>query len=187
MADFTKTNNYEEKKGRIYNPYQDLNLNVPIQNLYNLPTSPEHLFIEEATRPHRSWGENLQYYTGIGYLSGAIMGSAKGSIEGLKAAESGDTLKLRVNRVLNSGGHVGGKFGNTFGILGLMFAGLESGVIHMRGQDDFLNTVVAGLGTGAIYKAAAGPRSAAIAGAIGGIAAAVAVGGKQVVKRYVPI
>lgn len=185
MADFTKSNNNEEPKARLYNPYQDLN--IPIQNLYNLPTSPEHLFIEEATRPHRSWGENLQYYTGIGYLSGAIIGGAKGSIEGLKTAESNDTLKLRVNRVLNSGGHVGRKFGNTLGILGLMFAGLESGAIHFRGQDDFLNTVVAGLGSGAIYKASAGPRSAAIAGAIGGIAAAVAVGGKQVVKRFVPI
>lgn len=161
MADFTKSNNNEEPKVRLYNPYQDLN--IPIQNLYNLPTSPEHLFIEEATRPHRSWGENLQYYTGIGYLSGAIIGGAKGSIEGLKTAESNDTLKLRVNRVLNSGGHVGRKFGNTLGILGLMFAGLESGAIHFRGQDDFLNTVVAGLGSGAIYKASAGPRSAAIA------------------------
>ncbi|EXB39194.1 hypothetical protein L484_006162 [Morus notabilis] len=184
MADFTKSNN-DEQSTRLYNPYQDLQ--VPIQNLYNLPTAHEHLFIEEASKPSRSWGENLQYYTGCGYLSGAIMGGAKGSIEGLKSAEPGDTLKLRVNRVLNSGGHVGRRFGNTFGVLGLIFAGLENGVIHFRGRDDLLNTVVAGLGTGALYKAAAGPRSAAIAGAIGGIAAAAAVAGKQVAKRYVPI
>lgn len=175
----------DDQNTRLYNPYQDLQ--VPIRNLYNLPTAPEHLFLEEASKPHRSWGENLQYYTGCGYLSGAIAGGAKGSIEGLKAAEPGDTLKLRINRVLNSGGQVGRRYGNTLGILGLIFAGLESGVIHLRGHDDLLNTVAAGLGTGALYKAAAGPRSAAIAGAIGGIAAAAAVAGKQAVKRYIPI
>jgi len=60
-------------------------------------------------------------------------------------------------------------------------------MIHARGTNDFVNSAVAGLRTGALYRAAAGPRSAAIAGAIGGIAAAAAVGGKQVLKRYVPI
>ncbi|KAE8637482.1 hypothetical protein Csa_007329 [Cucumis sativus] len=121
----------DDRKSRFYHPYQDLH--VPITKLYELPTAPEHLFFEEAARPHRSWGENLQYYTGIGYLSGALFGGARGSIQGLRAAEP------------------------------------------------------AGLGTGAVYKAASGPRSAAIAGAIGGIAAAAAVAGKQAVKRYVPI
>ncbi|KAL5566245.1 hypothetical protein UlMin_029409 [Ulmus minor] len=184
MADHAKPNN-EDQKPRLYNPYQDLHL--PIQNLYNLPTAPEHLFVEEASRRHRSWGENLQYYTGCSYLSGAIIGGSRGSVEGLKAAEPGDSVKLRVNRVLNSGGQTGRRYGNTLGVLGLIFAGLESGFIHFRGRDDLLNTVAAGLGTGALYKAASGPRSAAIAGAIGGIAAAAAVAGKQAVKRYVPI
>lgn len=184
MAD-SRTHSHEDDNQRLYNPYKDLN--VPIRNLYNLPTAHEHLFIEEASKPHRSWGENLQYYTGIGYLSGAVVGGARGTVEGLGAAERGETAKLRVNRVLNSGGQLGRRYGNTLGILGLIFAGLESGAIHLRGRDDLLNTVAAGLGTGAIYKAAAGPRSAAIAGAVGGIAAAAAVAGKHVVKRYVPI
>ncbi|KAI9084802.1 hypothetical protein K1719_033208 [Acacia pycnantha] len=175
----------KEQKTRVYHPYQDLN--VPIQKLYNLPTAPEHLFPEEAARTHSSWGENLQYYTGCGYLSGAMFGAAKGTVQGLKAAEPGDSLKLRVNRVLNSGGQTGRRFGNSLGVLGLIFAGLDSGVIHLRGKDDLLNSVVAGLGTGALYRAAAGPRSAAIAGAIGGIAAATAVAGKQALKRYVPV
>lgn len=174
-----------EQRTRAYHPYRDLN--VPIQKLYNLPTAPEHLFLEEAARTHRSWGENLQYYTGCGYLSGAMFGAAKGTVQGLRAAEPGDSLKLRVNRVLNSGGQTGRRFGNSLGVLGLIFAGLESGVIHLRGKDDLLNSVVAGLSTGALYRAAAGPRSAAIAGAIGGIAAAAAVAGKQALKRYVPI
>lgn len=180
MADPTKHND-DDQKSRLYDPYRDLR--VPFRNLYNLPTAPEHVFVEEASRP----SDNFLYYTGCSYLSGAIIGATKGSIEGLKAAEPGDTLKLRVNRVLNTGGHVARRYGNTLGVVGLIFAGLEFGFIRVRGHDDLLNTVVAGLGTGALYKAAAGPRSAAIAGAIGGIAAAAAVAGKQAVKRYVPI
>lgn len=82
---------------------------------------------------------------------------------------------------------MGRRFGNSVGVIGLVFGGLESVVIHFSGRDDFLNTVVAGLGTGALYKAASGPRSAAIAGAIGGLAAASAVAGRQALKRYVPI
>ena len=38
---------------------------------FRLPSQPEFLFSEEATVHHRSWSENLTYYTGTGYLSGA--------------------------------------------------------------------------------------------------------------------
>ncbi|KAJ4978662.1 hypothetical protein NE237_009442 [Protea cynaroides] len=51
--------------------------------------------------------ENLQYHTGSGYQAGAIVWGAKGSIKGIKYAEAGDTLKLSINRVLNSGGEIG--------------------------------------------------------------------------------
>ncbi|KAG6751742.1 hypothetical protein POTOM_043946 [Populus tomentosa] len=140
-------NDPNDHKYRKYHPYQDL-YNVPAQNLYNLPTSPEFLFHEESLNQRRSWSENLQYYTGTGYLTGAILGGSKGSIEGIRAAEPGESLKLRVNRVLNSGGHAGRKFGNNLGVLGLMFAGIESGLIHWRDTDDLVNTVLAGLSTG---------------------------------------
>ncbi|GLT38813.1 hypothetical protein SLA2020_130350 [Shorea laevis] len=183
MADSSSSNG--EQKYRQYHPYQQFN--IPIQNPYNLPASPEYLFHEEAAKPHRSWGENLQYYTGFGYLSGAVLGGLYGSLRGVREAELGDTLKLRVNRVLNAGGHSGRRFGNSLGVLGLIYAGMESGLVAWRGTDDILNTALAGLGTGALYRAAGGPRSAAIAGAIGGIAAAVVAGGKYAVKRYVPI
>lgn len=186
MADSSSNQNpNKEQNYRQYHPYQQFD--VPIQSLYNLPTSPEFLFHEESLNSRRSWGENLQYYTGSGYLSGAVLGAIKGSVEGLRQAEPSDSLKLRVNRVLNSGGQVGRRFGNSLGVLGLIFAGMESGLIYLRDSDDLLNTVAAGLGTGAIYRAAGGLRSAAIAGAIGGITAAAAVAGKQAVKRYVPI
>ncbi|KAK9060522.1 hypothetical protein SSX86_021226 [Deinandra increscens subsp. villosa] len=170
---------------RLYNPYQDLG--IPAQTLYKLPTSPEYLFQEESIAQRRSWGENLTYYTGIGYLGGAVIGAGKGLKEGVKAFEPADSMKIKVNRILNSSGKYGGKSGNHAGVIGLLYAGMESGMVAIRDTDDIINSVVAGLGTGALYKAAAGPRSAAVAGAIGGIAVGVAVTGKQVLKRYVPI
>ncbi|CAM8949877.1 unnamed protein product [Rhodiola kirilowii] len=170
---------------RLYNPYQDLNL--PTHRLYQLPTSPEFLFQEECKTQRRSWGENLTYYTGLSYLGGAIVGAGKGLVDGVKASEAGDTTKLRVNRILNASGQNGRSFGNRAGVIGLMYAGLESGIVAVRDTDDVINSVVAGLGTGALYKAAAGVRSAAVGGAIGGVVVAALVGGKQVMKRYVPI
>ncbi|PWA42585.1 Mitochondrial inner membrane translocase subunit Tim17/Tim22/Tim23/peroxisomal protein PMP24 [Artemisia annua] len=174
-----------ERNRRLYNPYQDLNL--PTQTLYKLSTSPEYLFQEESIAQRRSWGENLTYYTGIGYLSGAVFGARKGSIEGVKAFEIGDTLKLRVNRVLNAGSLSGRMIGNRAGVIGLLYAGMESGMVAVRDVDDVFNSLAAGLGTGALFKVASGVRSAAFAGAIGGIAVGVAVAGKQAFKRYVPI
>lgn len=57
----------------------------------------------------------------------------------------------------------------------------------VRDEDDLWSSVGAGLATGAIYRAARGVRSAAVAGAVGGLAAAAAVAGKQALKRYVPV
>ncbi|GAB2269206.1 hypothetical protein Dimus_004134 [Dionaea muscipula] len=174
----------ETQSHRLYSPYQDLQ--IPYQTIYQLPTRPEYLFPEESARQRRSWGENLTYYTGCGYLAGAVSGAGKGLVEGVRAFEPGDTTKLRINRVLNASGHAGRVLGNRAGVIGLMFAGLESGIVAVRDTDDVINSVVAGLGTGALYKAASGPRSAAVAGAIGGLAAGLAVAAKHAAKRYVP-
>ncbi|CAA7410896.1 unnamed protein product [Spirodela intermedia] len=170
---------------RQYNPYKDLQ--IPYQTIYNLPTSPEFLFQEESIAQRRSWGENLTYYTGCGYLVGSVGGASKGLFEAVRAAEGGDTLKLRVNRILNTSGQTGRRIGNRLGVIGLMYAGLESGMVLTRDTDDWVNSVVAGLGTGALFKAASGPRSAAVAGALGGLMVGAAVAAKQVAKRYVPI
>lgn len=175
----------QDPSRRLYDPYKDLQ--IPYRSIYDLPTSPEFLFQEESTAQRRSWGENLTFYTGIGYLGGAGIGAALGLYKGIRAAEPGDTLKLRANRILNSSGHEGRRMGNRLGIIGLLYAGMESGMVAARGSDDWINSVIAGLGTGALYKAANGPRSAAIAGALGGLMAGAAMAGKQVLKRHVPV
>jgi len=171
---------------RLYNPYQDLNMHYSYRTLYDLPTSPEFLFKEEELAQRRSWGENLTFYTGVGYLSGAVGGAALGLRDAARGAEPGETAKIRANRVLNSCGSSGRRVGNTLGVIGFMYAGIESAMVAARDRDDWINSVAAGLGTGALFRAANGPRSAVVAGALGGILAAAATGGKQLAKRYVP-
>ncbi|KAG6399836.1 hypothetical protein SASPL_141321 [Salvia splendens] len=116
-------------------------------------------------------GENITYYTGIGYLAGAAQGLATA----VKATEPTDTTKLKINRILNGLGHRGRQIGNRCGVIELMYAGLESGMVTWRDTDDVINSVVAGLATGALYKAASGQRAAALAGALGGVVVGAAV------------
>ncbi|KAK8629200.1 hypothetical protein V6N13_078052 [Hibiscus sabdariffa] len=187
MAHRSDSDSEAEPNTRLYNPYQDLNLQVPVTSLYKLPTSPEFLFAEESLHQRRSWGENLTFYTGSAYLGGSVSGAAVGLFSALKNFEQGDTLKLKINRILNSSGHTGRSWGNRIGVVGLIYAGMESGVIAMTDRDDVWSSVAAGLATGAVCRAARGVRSAAVAGALGGLAAGAVVAGKQVLKRYVPI
>ncbi|XP_010552230.1 PREDICTED: mitochondrial import inner membrane translocase subunit TIM23-1-like [Tarenaya hassleriana] len=172
---------------RLYNPYQNYDLPIKSQYLYKLPTSPEFLFTEEALHQRRSWGENLTFYTGSAYLAGSVSGAASGLFSAVKSFEPGDTTKLKVNRILNSSGHSGRVWGNRIGVIGLIYAGIESGVVAVTDRDDVWSSVAAGLGTGAVYRAARGVRSAAVAGALGAVAAGAAVAGKQIFKRYIPI
>ncbi|CAH8334538.1 unnamed protein product [Eruca vesicaria subsp. sativa] len=176
-----------DENTRLYNPYQNFQVPIKSQYLYKLPTSPEYLFTEESLKQRRTWGENLTFYTGTAYLGGSVTGATVGIFTGVKNFESGDTTKLKINRILNSSGHTGRTWGNRVGIVGLMYAGIESGVVAALDRDDVWTSVVAGLATGAVFRAARGVRSAAVAGALGGLAAGVVVAGKQVVKRYVPI
>lgn len=40
------------------------------KQVFKLPDRPEFLFEEEAAIRRRGWGENLQFYTGLGYITG---------------------------------------------------------------------------------------------------------------------
>ncbi|KAF8084288.1 hypothetical protein N665_0726s0012 [Sinapis alba] len=187
MAANNRSDQESDENTRLYNPYQNFEVPIKSQYLYKLPTSPEYLFTEESLKQRRTWGENLTFYTGTAYLGGSVSGATVGFFTGVKNFESGDTTKLKINRILNSSGHTGRTWGNRIGIIGLMYAGIESGVVAAMDRDDVWTSVVAGLGTGAVFRAARGVRSAAVAGALGGLAAGAVVAGKQVVKRYVPI
>ncbi|KAH7547138.1 mitochondrial import inner membrane translocase subunit TIM23-2 [Ziziphus jujuba] len=188
MAHPTSSSDHErgsDPNTRLYDPYRDLQ--VPSRYLYQLPTSHEFVFVEEAKRQRRSWGDNITFYTGTSCLGGAVAGGASGFVTGVKSFEPGDTTKLRITRILNASGHTGRAWANRLGVIGLMYAAVEGGVNAVRDSDDVWNSVAAGLATGALYRAARGVRSAAVAGALGGALVGVAVTAKQVLKRYVPI
>ncbi|KAJ0257242.1 Mitochondrial import inner membrane translocase subunit TIM23-1 [Hirschfeldia incana] len=177
----------DDESTRLYHPYQNYALPINAQHLYKLPTSPEYLFTEESLKKRRSWGENLTFYAGTAYLGGSVAGAGAGIVSGVKSFECGDTSKIKINRILNSCGHKGRSVGCRIGAVGLIYAGVESGVVEFTDRDDVWTSVVAGLGTGAVFRAARGVRSAAVAGALGGVVAGGVVAGKQVLKRYAHI
>lgn len=57
--------------GRLYDPYDGIGQALGgKKHAFRLPEQPEFVFEEEASVRRRGWTENLQFYTGIGYLSG---------------------------------------------------------------------------------------------------------------------
>ncbi|BAS90536.1 Os04g0566700 [Oryza sativa Japonica Group] len=80
---------------RTYKPDQPEGLTISFRELYDLPTSPEFLFHEEALRSRRTCGEDLTFYTGCGYLVGRAAGAAAGLKRAAEEAERGESMKLR--------------------------------------------------------------------------------------------
>ena len=56
---------------RLYDPYEGISSAIGGKKAaFQLPEGPEFVFQEDAAVHRRGWGENLQFYTGIGYLGG---------------------------------------------------------------------------------------------------------------------
>jgi len=62
---------------RLYDPYEGISTAVGGRKAaFQLPEGPEFVFQDEAAARRRGWGENLQFYTGLGYLGGEWFGLA---------------------------------------------------------------------------------------------------------------
>mmetsp|Transcript_9181 Transcript_9181/g.33646 ORF Transcript_9181/g.33646 Transcript_9181/m.33646 type:complete len:226 (-) Transcript_9181:126-803(-) len=185
---------------RLYNPYAELYGTLPqssLEQVYELPPTPEYLFTEEAKVQRRSVSENLTFYTGTAWLAGAVVGAgysvitdfrksqvavAEGSGAG-GAAAANVGRRFRINQILNSSTG-GAKYGsNAMGMIGLLYAVSESGLAYLRGSDDILNSLGAGLVTGGSYRAPGGPRSAVVGGAVGFVAAGAIAGVQSLMKK----
>ena len=174
---------------RMYSPYAGIAGQFDpsvARQLMELPDAPEFVFSEEATVHRRTWSENLTYVTGVAYVAGALAGGAYGATQGVRQplpAGAGESNKLRVNRVLNASGKVGRTLGNSAGVAGLLFSSLDSFSGHLRETHDSWNTIIAGAGTGALYKAPAGPRAAAVWGGAGALLGVGGIIANAVIER----
>jgi hypothetical protein len=98
----------------MYNPYAGLQHTHPRANRsFRVAQQPEFVFQEEAAVRRRGFGENLGFYTGTGYLGGAVAGGAVGLaqatvLQPLAAVPPlQQTRRLMLNRLLNSAGQTG--------------------------------------------------------------------------------
>ncbi|GKB35550.1 hypothetical protein Tco_0880492 [Tanacetum coccineum] len=100
---------------------------------------------------------------GIGLLyAGALFKAAinvrfaalAGAIEGVRDFEARDTMKLMANMILNEGGLYRRMIENRAGVIRFLVAGIVSEMVAVRDVDDVFNSVAAGLGTKALFKAA---------------------------------
>jgi hypothetical protein len=102
--------NAPEDTGKMYNPYAGLrHVGTGVHPAFRISSQPEFVFQEDASIRRRGFGENLAYYTGAGYLSGAVGGGAVGLAQGISNKPEGVpmTRRLLLNRLLNSTGQTG--------------------------------------------------------------------------------
>lgn len=165
-------------QARLYDPYEGISTAVGGRKAaFQLPEGPEFVFQEEAAARRRGWGENMQFYTGVGYLGGGATGFAIGGFRYLQqpAPEAAlSSLKLKANRLINMSGSLGRRFACASGILGIYFATFESWVFMTADGrlPDAACTAAAGFATAALFRSPRGPKPAAVAGAVGALAAA---------------
>ncbi|GBF94438.1 mitochondrial import inner membrane translocase subunit-like [Raphidocelis subcapitata] len=163
---------------RLYDPYEGISTAVGGRKAaFQLPDGPEFVFQEEAAARRRGWGENLQFYTGLGYLGGGATGFALGGYKFLAQGPTEPALssaKLRANRLINMSGSLGRRFACASAILGLYFASFESYVYHAADGrvPDGACTAAAGFLTAALFRSPRGPKSASVAGLVGAAATA---------------
>ena len=108
-----------------------------------------------------------------------------GTAEGLRTAPS-NKLRIRLNSVMNKAGLRGSRAGNALGTLAMVFTccewaltdGLE--LERYTGGNPDASLIGASVAAGMLYKATQGPKTVALAGALGGTMAIAAAAGRQV-------
>ncbi|KAN0062482.1 Mitochondrial import inner membrane translocase subunit tim23 [Thecaphora frezii] len=131
-------------------------------------TAPSSLEGGRTAVPSRGWSDDLCYGTGTTYLSGLAIGGLLGAREGLSRPLGVDnpTFRLRLNAVLNQVTRRGSFFGNSAGVVALIYNLADAAIDAARGKHDIYGAVVAGGMSGALFKCTAGVRPMATASAI---------------------
>ncbi|KAJ1017723.1 hypothetical protein NDA16_005042 [Ustilago loliicola] len=131
--------------------------------------------------PSRGWSDDLCYGTGTTYLSGLAIGGLLGAREGFFRPLGVDnpTFRLRLNAVLNQVTRRGSFFGNSAGVVALIYNLVDASIDGVRGKHDIYGAVAAGGLSGALFKCTAGARPMALASGIMMAAAATWTTAKQ--------
>ncbi|GAC94936.1 hypothetical protein PHSY_002509 [Pseudozyma hubeiensis SY62] len=118
--------------------------------------------------PSRGWSDDLCYGTGTTYLSGLAIGGLLGAREGFFRPLGVDnpTFRLRLNAVLNQVTRRGAFFGNSAGVVALIYNLVDASIDGVRGKHDIYGAVAAGGLSGALFKCTAGVRPMAVASTI---------------------
>ncbi|XP_055712663.1 mitochondrial import inner membrane translocase subunit Tim23 [Phlebotomus papatasi] len=128
---------------------------------------PEFIFPEGASK-QRGRFELAFSQIGSSVMAGAAIGGAAGLYNGIKATNlANQTGKLRRTQLLNHVMKQGSATANTLGTIAVMYSGFGVLLQWARGEDDEINTVLAGTTTGLLYKSTAGLRKCAIGGGVG--------------------
>ncbi|GMG23127.1 unnamed protein product [Ambrosiozyma monospora] len=136
--------------------------------------------------PSRGWTDDLCYGSGAVYVLGLTTGGLKGFNEGLKQIANNQRLeyqpfKLKLNTILNHVTKHGPQWGNSAGVLGIYYNGIDSMLDACRGVHDDYNSLASGFLSGLIFKCTKGPKAMGYSSVLMTLAAGTWCG----FKRYV--
>jgi len=139
----------------------------------SLPSSSQHAQPDYLDYDQKGRGIVSTMFTnsGISYMLGVTAGGLYGLKEGLAKTPS-SRWKVKLNSVLNHCGRYGSSAGNMLGATAILYI-LYEGLADSYELDQYTGPIqppaplFAGAATGATYYMRAGPRVAALAGAIG--------------------
>ncbi|XP_063702619.1 mitochondrial import inner membrane translocase subunit Tim23 [Culicoides brevitarsis] len=141
-------------------------LNYDPRYLNNI-SQPEFIFPEGASK-QRGRFELAFAQIGSSVMIGAAIGGAAGLYNGVRAtALAGQTGQIRRTQLLNHVMKQGSATANTLGTLTVMYSAFGVLFSWARGEDDEINTVLAGTATGLLYKSTSGLRRCLVGGGVG--------------------
>lgn len=180
MASYGQDNPYGNFRtgSQVYSPYGLGGFDPAMIDQINLPATPDYLFASSATK-RRSFSELVFFGTGSAYIVGQTIGGSWGLVEGLRHPE-GTSSRLRINCILNACTKRGPYVANSFAALAFLYNSIDGGAGMLRGgDDDSINSIVAGGLTGLLFKSTAGVKKMGIASAFGAAVAGCYVFGKH--------
>ncbi|XP_016968732.1 mitochondrial import inner membrane translocase subunit Tim23 isoform X1 [Drosophila biarmipes] len=134
---------------------------------YLLQAQPEFIFPEGANK-QRGRFELAFSQIGTSVMIGGGIGGMAGVYNGFKVTKAlKQTGKLRRTQLINHIMKQGSGTANTLGTLAVLYSACGVLLQFVRGEDDHINTVIAGSATGLLYKSTAGLRRCTFGGAIG--------------------